>query len=180
MGQNAWSSMIEDSDRVNEKFLGSEDAPILLGGIGLQTSISNQALIPSLHLLSDVESAFDSLNWAAEAGDLAEIVRLLDEENPFKSMKKSTLKSDGSLLQYTSPLHIAAGKGDVDMMSYLINQGADVNAQDKRGLTPLMKAAEKNRFAAFQHLINCHADCDKMNKVTLSFIVMFYLSMFHI
>ena len=37
----------------------------------------------------------------------------------------------------------ACGKGLLEIVSYLINNGANINHQNKQGLTPAMKAAEK-------------------------------------
>ncbi|SVC90659.1 uncharacterized protein METZ01_LOCUS343513, partial [marine metagenome] len=44
-----------------------------------------------------------------------------------------------------TPLHFAAFRGRKEVAELLINEGADVNAKNQAGATPLDKAIEKNR-----------------------------------
>lgn len=48
---------------------------------------------------------------------------------------------------YTSALHIACLNGDLDTVKFLVDQGADLNAKDINGLTPVQIACD-----------NCHMD----------------------
>ena len=41
----------------------------------------------------------------------------------------------------STPLHLAAGYNNVEVAEFLLENGADVNAQDKGGLIPLHNAA---------------------------------------
>ena len=50
-------------------------------------------------------------------------------------------------------LHIAAHKGHIPIIQYLINQNADVNSQNAKGWTPLMFAVEGNQLDAIQFLL---------------------------
>ena len=44
-------------------------------------------------------------------------------------------------------LHLAAGKGDRRLAEQFIQKGADVNAKDGEGKTPLSQAARRGRKA---------------------------------
>ena len=55
----------------------------------------------------------------------------------------------------------AADKGNLEIIEYLINKGADVNFQNDQGLTPIMKSAEKNNFYVTKFLLEKNADISK-------------------
>ncbi len=57
-----------------------------------------------------------------------------------------------------SALIIACEKGLLEIANYLINNGANVNHQNKQGLTPVMKAAEKNNFFVVKLLLEKNID----------------------
>ena len=53
----------------------------------------------------------------------------------------------------SSPLHLAAVSGDVDVTKYLLRKGAKIAATDKRKDTPLHKAAEYYCMDVVQYLL---------------------------
>jgi hypothetical protein len=57
-----------------------------------------------------------------------------------------------------SPLHTAAGKGDIVKVKESLAQGADVNAKDRDGYTPLSWAVGSGRIDAVKFLIEQGAD----------------------
>ncbi|TRY85675.1 hypothetical protein DNTS_020371 [Danionella cerebrum] len=65
---------------------------------------------------------------------------------------------------WTSLMMVCVVTGDVDVASLLISAGADVNAQDTDGKTPLMVAVLKNHEQLVQMLLNKGADSEIQNK----------------
>ncbi|KAL3888609.1 hypothetical protein ACJMK2_000974 [Sinanodonta woodiana] len=62
-----------------------------------------------------------------------------------------------------SPLHLAAHRGDVSVMSVLISKGADVTIRDDTGRTPIFYASRKLNTLAVKTLVRAGADlrdCD--------------------
>ena len=58
----------------------------------------------------------------------------------------------------TTPLHLASRRGFVNVASYLVEQGADVNVQGAWELTPLHYSAIFNQPEITKLLLQCNAD----------------------
>uniref|UniRef100_S4RWH8 Poly [ADP-ribose] polymerase n=1 Tax=Petromyzon marinus TaxID=7757 RepID=S4RWH8_PETMA len=69
---------------------------------------------------------------AAKKGCLARVQKLCSGEN---------VNCRDSQGRNSTPLHLAAGYNNLEVAEYLLEHGADVNAQDKGGLIPLHNAA---------------------------------------
>ncbi|XP_071948207.1 poly [ADP-ribose] polymerase tankyrase-1-like [Antedon mediterranea] len=69
---------------------------------------------------------------AAKKGNLARVQKLVTPEN---------INCRDSQGRNSTPLHLAAGYNNVEVAEYLLESGADVNAQDKGGLIPLHNAS---------------------------------------
>ncbi|MEI6809586.1 MAG: ankyrin repeat domain-containing protein, partial [bacterium] len=66
-------------------------------------------------------------------------------------------KVDGNAGTF-GPLHLAAERGDLDVVDLLIQSGADVNARGENGLTPLHRAAQMDRPEVVGRLLAKGAD----------------------
>jgi len=53
----------------------------------------------------------------------------------------------------STPLHIASNHGHVEIVQYLVNKGANINATDRGGCTPLHSAVELGHFEAVRWLV---------------------------
>ena len=84
--------------------------------------------------------------------DLAE--RLIAEHPEHVSARGGTLET---------PLHAAASEGHVDILSLLIQGGADVNGRDNEDCTPLFLASYNGRLEAGEFLLNHGADIEARN-----------------
>ena len=71
-------------------------------------------------------------------------------------------------------LHVAAAKGYLDVIELLIRAGANVNAIDNDGWTPLHAAAHWDKHDIIAFLIDKHADLDIKNYAVISTFIFFY------
>ena len=66
-----------------------------------------------------------------------------------------------------TPLHYAAAKGYVSIVSALANAGANVNARDRRGWTPVHSAAWQGKAEIIYTLLNDWADINMSDNLGL-------------
>ncbi|GKS78887.1 hypothetical protein wHma_08940 [Wolbachia pipientis] len=101
------------------------------------------------------------LHLAAEKGHKEVVEALLDkganvdaeDENGDTPLDLATTQDIRTLLQNTDELLKAAGRGDIDTVNDLINQGASVNATDQDGKTPLHCAAKNSHEEVVEALL---------------------------
>jgi ankyrin repeat protein/tetratricopeptide (TPR) repeat protein len=76
---------------------------------------------------------------------------------------KTLLKKDGELMdsgdeKNRTPLAVAAARGHKELVRFLVNNGANVNAKDINGCTPLMRAKQKGHVEIVNMLLAKGAD----------------------
>ncbi|WP_265023276.1 ankyrin repeat domain-containing protein [Wolbachia endosymbiont (group A) of Epistrophe grossularia] len=76
-----------------------------------------------------------------------------EDENGDTPLDLATTQDIRTLLQNTDELLKAAGRGDIDTVNDLINQGASVNATDQDGKTPLHCAAKNSHEEVVESLL---------------------------
>ena len=93
----------------------------------------------------------DPLHHAAEAGEVDEVLHLLEVDQ---------LDPDGQdgLGFPTTPLHLAARYGHIEVISALLDNGANMRLLDKEGRSPLDVAVRYGRQAVVQELLRYGAD----------------------
>ncbi|XP_064400711.1 myotrophin-like [Halichondria panicea] len=78
-----------------------------------------------------MSSSNEQLLWAIKNGDIVAVKEVAG---------KSSFNANAELLNGRNPLHYASDYGQTEVIEYLIVMGADVNAPDKHGITPLLAA----------------------------------------
>jgi ankyrin repeat protein len=94
---------------------------------------------------------------AAERGDWSQVKELLQAQP--KLINEPNAGHTGETL-----LQIACEKGTADIVGYLIEKGANVNAADKYGVTPLLTAVDAQTNAIVGVLIARGADVNLANR----------------
>uniref|UniRef100_A0A3Q2YLW9 Poly [ADP-ribose] polymerase n=1 Tax=Hippocampus comes TaxID=109280 RepID=A0A3Q2YLW9_HIPCM len=84
---------------------------------------------------------------AAKKGCLARVQKLCSPDN---------INCRDTQGRNSTPLHLAAGYNNLEVAEYLLEHGADVNAQDKGGLIPLHNAASYGHVDIAALLIKYH------------------------
>jgi ankyrin repeat protein len=64
-----------------------------------------------------------------------------------------------------TPLHVAAGAGDVNVIDLLLEHGADIDAENTLRNTPLLMAVKAGHVVAVKHLLEKGADWKVKNKM---------------
>ena len=64
-----------------------------------------------------------------------------------------------------NPLHAAAARGDVATIGNLLSKGAEIDARDDKGRTPLLVATHANRIDAARALIEKGADVNAKDDI---------------
>ncbi|XP_063992926.1 poly [ADP-ribose] polymerase tankyrase [Diachasmimorpha longicaudata] len=82
--------------------------------------------------VADLLRGNSALLDAAKKGNLARVQRLVTQDN---------INCRDAQGRNSTPLHLAAGYNNLEVAEYLLERGADVNAQDKGGLIPLHNAS---------------------------------------
>lgn len=82
--------------------------------------------------VADLLRGNSALLDAAKKGNLIRVQRLVSSDN---------INCRDAQGRNSTPLHLAAGYNNVEVAEFLLDHGADVNAQDKGGLIPLHNAS---------------------------------------
>jgi ankyrin repeat protein len=108
---------------------------------------------------------FQALHYAVSNRRIDIVQYLLDKKTdiyqPIQRKDEKLTPEAESLylsLQGATPLHLAVIRSDMEMATFLLTKGADINAKTDMGLTPLAFAAIKGHEKMVEFLINQGAD----------------------
>lgn len=117
---------------------------LLVGGVGL-----GQAALPP-------EWRFYK---ALEAGDLDFVKQAMSRWDISPNWR-----FNGSFYHNVTPLMVAAKRGHVQVVQFLLDAGAEINAQDDLGMTALMYATQAGQIPVVQALLKRGADIKVKNR----------------
>jgi ankyrin repeat protein len=151
---------VEDDDGVTAlAVIANEQDETINVGYGLQGTISDNAIGARVPLVADLliakgadVNAVDKrggtpLIWAIN-GDKPGLAKLLIRNCADVNFTLSARGEEGM-----TPLHFAAGHGDIDITRDLISSGAKIDVKNKNGETPLFNAAQYGHYLVVDLLL---------------------------
>lgn len=87
-------------------------------------------------------------------GDISRVVEFI-RQSP---MKPDEILDSVETNSKKSPLHIAAGEGQIQMCEFLLHKGAKIDARDKLLRTPLHLASQAGHVTVVKLLLDNNAD----------------------
>jgi ankyrin repeat protein len=96
----------------------------------------------------------------AEEGELAHLRALLDKHPKLVDARRGRRLGKPTHGDDFTPLQTAARRGRGEVVAFLLDKGADVNAADGFGYTPLHLAAEGGHLDAVKRLVKAGAKLD--------------------
>ena len=116
------------------------------GGAAAQQSAPPPGATPAA---APTAPAYATVHQAAMAGDLEAVKRMIAADPALVDAKG---------LDDIRPLGFAAAFGRTEVVSFLLERGADANARDRRGITPLFAAVWRNQPEIVRLLLEKGAD----------------------
>ncbi len=98
-------------------------------------------------------------NTTTHKNDISRTTELSSQINNLSKEIKSQIKTDRSIINYTSPsnntpiLINATHYGNKDIIKFLLEQGANIDATDKNGNSSLMRAVQKLQYGIIKLLL---------------------------
>ncbi|CAK9292326.1 unnamed protein product [Gordionus sp. m RMFG-2023] len=86
--------------------------------------------------------------WAIKNGEVDRVYNMINTK---------TIRINEEL-RGRQPLHYAADYGQAEIIKFLLNQGADINAKDSYGITPILAAIWEGHIPVVQLLLEKGAD----------------------
>ena len=129
----------------------------------LRRQLSIKILLTCISVLGKIKVAtfweIDPLRIVSQDATLFHFARLgsLDGVRDLISCGEASARD--STIHGMTPLHVASSRGHIDLAKFLIEIGADINAPDEDGETPLHRAlSQKGNYAMARLLIENNAD----------------------
>ncbi|HBL76925.1 MAG: hypothetical protein A2W90_00840 [Bacteroidetes bacterium GWF2_42_66] len=146
------------------KFCGQDNSKIATdllfkGAISGDIHEVNQAILAGADLAAIDEQGWPAILQAASSG-MIEIVKAILMAGVDINKKYTNKKGEKNL----TILHIASYCGHTELVKYLINYGADINAQDDDGSTSLFNAVVRNHFETVKVLLEGGANINLSRK----------------
>lgn len=121
--------------------------------------------IMTLAALATISTATPALAQFSESYKFLEAIRKKDGEKVTQALADpaSTVINTRDVTSGETALHIVTNRRDLTWMQFLIAKGANVNARDVKGITPLVSAVNANFVEAVELLVGKGARLDESN-----------------
>lgn len=160
------TEVFEDDDptRVVFEAAKSGDA-VLLRGVLQEMNASERAFALETKTFEWLTGELTPLLAAAKEGNLDCVKVLLSFKADIEGRGKVLrFGADGGTYRTCTPLCVAAGNGHVNVLSCLVENGADVNARTDEDSTPLMEASGDGHIDVVTFLVEHGANIDLQDK----------------
>ncbi|MBQ4875029.1 MAG: ankyrin repeat domain-containing protein [Rickettsiaceae bacterium H1] len=135
----------------------SNETPLYVAKRAYKFSRGDNTQLKEIVQYLEKVTVFDSeLFDAVYTGDLAEVTRILNENPDFLYQKNE---------HEDTYLHIAASRGNNDVMKFLQKKGLNVNTKNKYGSTPLHHACYNAELDVIKTLVELGGDINAKNRI---------------
>eukprot|EP00871_Galdieria_phlegrea_P006059 jgi/Galph1/940/GphlegSOOS_G5668.1 len=158
-----WLSNLKDSEELQKR---DEDGRTLLHWACARTEW-NEAVPLLLKAGAKVdtsdESGFTPLHSCCSIGNKEAVCCLLDhvEQTDNSNLLLRQVINSKTYESHTTPLHCAASKNQPDICKMLLERGAEVNAVDIYGYSPLIRVAQRGNDSCLEVLMSCGAEVNQ-------------------
>lgn len=146
---------VDQGAQLEEADAGGEP-PLLIAALGGSSEVVRLLLDAGADLHATNQGGLTALHAAAYGGH-AEVVRLL--------IARGGAVNDSKNFYRMSPLHAAAEEGHAEVVALLLDAGADVEAKERNGYTPLTQAGWREYWEAADLLMKAGATCQPADLV---------------
>ena len=91
-------------------------------------------------------SEIEDFAWAVKTGDLPNVQKFVT--------KGISVNVTDETVNKRTPLHWASDYGQVDVLNFLVSKGANIEAKDAFGITPLLAAVYEGHDNAVRFLVS--------------------------
>ncbi len=134
----------------------SGEPPLLIAALAGQVEVVRLLLDAGADLHASNTGGLTALHAAAYGGH-AEVVRLL--------IARGGAVNESKNFYQMSPLHAAAEEGHAEVVALLLDAGANIEAKERNGYTPLTQAGWREYWEAADLLMKAGATCQPADLV---------------
>jgi len=153
----SFSGIILSNDSIPRALTGNITPEMIM--ITFYRLVSCCVLISLAGVVGCYKSPYDDIFEAVEKGTVRDVQYFFSRGTDINTTKNSTLNGEF----YREPLIFSANFSNTDVVKYLIDRGANVNARNWNDSTPLIRAAGDSALELVKYLIENGAEVNAKN-----------------